>query len=438
MKKNARSAAYYALIDVDLHDGYSNKAIDSILKEFSLSENDSSLATAIFYGVIEKEIILDSCIEIYLNNPNKKLNPRIREIVRIALYQILFMEKIPESAAVNESVSIAKELKLPYSFVNALLRSIVRDKSKMSELLTSNKASLKYSIPEELINMWINAYGSKITGIILNSTLTHSKTWIRINTLKVDNDQFIKNALKYGESTVYQFLNGSLEIKWNRDISKTAEYIDGWFHVQDISSQLYCSVISPSAGDNVLDVCAAPGGKSFTLCEMMGNNGHIVAADKYPEKVRMIEEGKKRLGLSAMECVVRDGYSKESPVIDSDIVLCDVPCSGYGTIKRKPEVRYKNLSAVEDLPNIQYTILDNSAKSVKPGGRLFYSTCTLNPDENNKIADRFISEHDNFKPLEIKIPLGFNRMINEPDNQFTIIPDEYKDGFFIASFKRIR
>lgn len=441
MKNSARGAAVEALLSVKENEGYSNIVIDKVLREYKLESRDKRLASAIFYGTLERQITIDFYLSFALKDGAKKLDSTIEVILRSAVYQIFFMDKIPFSAAVNAAVELTKEYGKKYfsGFVNAVLRTILRKKDTL--ILPSdnseNSLSIRYSVPAELIAMWKTAYGDEITFKILNSLSESPKTFVRINNIKSSvnkiSESFKKNDVNFSEA----ILKNALVIDGIGSLADSEEFQNGLFHVQGIASQIACEIISPKSGEKVLDCCSAPGGKAFTMAEIMGNDGEIVACDLYKGRVNLIKKGAERLGLSIIKAIKRDATEKWNDDEKFDRILCDVPCSGYGVIRKKPEIRYKKLSTVTGLPDIQYQILQNSSYSLKNGGYLIYSTCTLNPAENGQVVEKFLNENKDFEPVAITLPSGVTRAVNEPDFMATLMPFcGSDDGFFIAVMKR--
>jgi len=263
---------------------------------------------------------------------------------------------------------------------------------------------------------------------------------VRINTTKITPDAFFARMDSDGIQCEQGLLPASA-ILHTGNIAALAAFDEGLFHVQDVSSQLCCEILSPQPGERILDACAAPGGKSFTLAEMMGDTGEIIAFDLHENRVTLIESGARRLGLKSVHADVNDA-SKYDPASGSfDGILCDVPCSGLGVLRKKPEIRYKAVTFLDNLPEMQYSILRTSARSLKPGGALVYSTCTLRPAENESIAKKFLSEHPDFSPLDITPILekyGINSAFGDQyKNRITLMPHIHNtDGFFIAAFIR--
>ncbi|HEX3038417.1 MAG TPA: 16S rRNA (cytosine(967)-C(5))-methyltransferase RsmB [Oscillospiraceae bacterium] len=442
--KNARVAALTALLHVDVNEGYSNLVIDKTLKEFQLDPRDCALATAIFYGVLERRITLDSVISQFSKTPIKKMSPQVLEILRIGAYQILYMEKIPKSAAVNEAVNSAKSSGAVKAsgFINGVLRALIRGLDTIA-MPDEKKApiaylSVKYSCPQWLIMLWQQAYGIECTEGLLKSLADRPPIFARVNTTKIDTPQLIEQLASEGvKASTITWLPNAIMLEQTGSISQSKCFQEGLLHIQDLSSQLCCTLLNPQPKQRVIDVCSAPGGKTFTMAEMMKNTGELLAFDKYKGKVRLIRQGANRLGLSIIQAGVRDAENPQEDLALADCVLCDAPCSGLGIIRRKPEIRYKLESTLDTLPNLQYLILCKSAKLVKAGGILFYSTCSLNPKENAEVANRFLKEHNEFLPLSLQLPNPLSHAIEEEQNQLTLMPHVHgTDGFFMAAFRK--
>lgn len=440
--QNPRYVAFKALLKVEYDNAYSNIILDSFLQNAELTVRDKAFAASVFYGVLEKKLSLDYIISGFSSIPLKKIETKTLIILRIAVLQIVFMDKIPDSAAVNEAVKLCKKAKLFSSsgFVNGVLRSISRAENKFvlpeRENITEY-LSVKYSCPKDIVSLWINDYSSECAEDILKSLSGRPPIYARVNTLKTDRSELIKIFADEGvEANAVDCLDNAVEIRYSGAVSNLKSYIDGLFHIQDLSSQICCEILSAEKGDTVTDVCSAPGGKAFTSAEKIHNIGRIYCCDIHNHKLKLIKDGAVRLGTDVINVRCRDALSDE-PLEMSDKVLCDVPCSGLGILRRKPEIRYKADTGIDSLPQIQYGILENSAKYVKPGGLLVYSTCTLHRAENGDIADKFLSEHSEFIPSEIVLPDGIQRTVDEPNNQITLFPQvNNTDGFFISAFTK--
>ncbi len=426
------------LMKMDSSDAYSNLLLDHVFSEAELSDRDKAFAAALFYGVLERRLTLDHVIEKNSRIPFEKLDKAAVQILRTGLYQLLYMPSVPESAAVNESVKLCKKLKCfsAQGFVNGMLRSFIRNGKKISYLGMDpeKRLSVEYSCPEWLTEKLLNEYGTDFTVRALKASVGKPPVYARVNTLKTTTDKLLAELAKHRvRAEAFPGLENCIRLDKAGDIEKCAPFRQGLFHVQDISSQLCCLTLRPVVNETVLDVCAAPGGKSFTLAELMGNNGTLYSMDLHDMRVGLIEDGAARLGIKIIKAMQNDASKFNGALPQADKVLCDVPCSGLGVIRRKPEIKYKDPTEFAGLPEIQYQILETSARYVKPGGTLVYSTCTLSRDENDNVADRFAREHLEFTPIVQPVPYPA-----PGDHKRTYCPDENGgDGFFTASFRRI-
>lgn len=444
LMEDARTAALKALLRVDGDEGYSNLVLDGTLGSSSADRREKALATAIFYGVLERRITLDYMLAQFSKTPLPKLSPAVLEILRIGAYQLLYLEKIPPSAAVNECVNLAKRNKQARAsgFVNAVLRNLLRAKGKlrMPDPAKDRLGSLSvtYSCPKWLIRLWESSYGEACTLGLLGSLCEKPPVFARVNNTLISEENLLERLACEGmEAKRCALLPGAVELSHMGDIGESESYRAGLLHVQDLSSQICCALLDPRPGETVADVCAAPGGKTFTAAERMENRGRVLSFDRTPARVGLIREGAARLKLSCVETGVRDASAPAGEPLRADRVLCDVPCSGLGILRRKPEVRYKLPSTIDSLPDLQYLILCKSSAIAADGGVLVYSTCTLNPGENAGVADRFLAEHGEFEPLALRLPKGIRRAVPEPDNQITLMPHvNGTDGFFVAAFQK--
>ena len=439
---NPRSVALNVLLKIEQEQAYSNLALSNAIRENRLGGVDSAFVSALVYGVLERQITLDYIIKQYSKIPLRKIEIKTKLILRMGVYQLLFMDKVPDSAAVNESVNLAKKHRLQKSsgFINGILRSITRAEPKYSLPDGKDKIyyySIKYSAPQDLVRLWINSYGESNAVAILESLSGRPPICARVNTVKTDADSLTGMLEKEGvKAEKITFLPGALYLSHTGAIENLRAFREGLFHIQDASSQLCVSFLDPKPREIMLDVCAAPGGKSFTAAEMMDDRGKVFSFDLYDQKVRLMESGAKRLGLTSVRASVRDA-AVGVPLPVADRVLCDVPCSGLGILSRKPEIRCKDGLLSSDLPQLQYRILERSAQYLAAGGRLVYSTCTLNPRENNEVAARFLSEHPDFEGVPLRLPDGVERAFDEREYEITLMPHTARtDGFYCAAFGR--
>ncbi|MCQ2483806.1 MAG: 16S rRNA (cytosine(967)-C(5))-methyltransferase RsmB [Clostridia bacterium] len=435
MKKTARQTAFELLNKIQRDNSYSNLALDAVLEKTQADINDKRLISALVYGVVERKITVDYELSLYLSQPLKKLKPQVLTILRMGAYQLLFMDKIPASAAINESVKLAKNNQAAFAsgLVNAVLHKIDSNGLKLPE----NNRSVKYSCPDWLIDMWDRAYGQENTNKLLESSFGGVETVVRVNTLRTDSESLIEKLSEEGiKSRKSDTAADALIIENGGALHRTKAYADGLFHVQDTASQLCCQSLDVREGDTVLDICSAPGGKSFTLAQMMKNNGRLYSFDVYDHRLKLIENGAERLGITCISTMKNDGSVFNDNIPFADRILCDVPCAGLGVIRKKPEIRYKESAEVDKLPDLQYSILCTSAKYLKNEGILVYSTCSLNPDENEKIIERFLSEHNNFSSVRV---LDGHLRYGENTDCISLMPHIHNcDGFFIAAIKKIK
>ena len=425
------------LMKMESSEAYSNLLLDHAFNEAELSDRDKAFAAALFYGVLERRLTLDHVIRTNSKIAFEKLDKAAVQILRTGLYQLLYMPSVPESAAVNESVKMCKKLKCfsAQGFVNGMLRSFIRSGKKISYLGISpeKRLSVEYSCPEWLTEKFISEYGMDFAVRALKASVGKPPVYARVNVLRTTTDKVIAELAKQRiKAAPYPGLVNCIRLEKAGDIEKCAPFRQGLFHVQDISSQLCCLTLHPVVNETVLDVCAAPGGKSFTLAELMGNNGKLYSMDLHDMRVGLIEDGAARLGIKIITAMQNDASKFNGALPQADRVLCDVPCSGFGVIRRKPEIKYKPPEEFAGLPEIQYQILETSARYVKSGGTLVYSTCTLSRAENDDVADRFAASHPEFMPIVQPVPLSA-----PGDYKRTYCPDENGgDGFFTASFRR--
>ena len=405
MEKSSRLIAFEILYKIFYSGSYSNIALDNALDNITESK---SFVSALVYGVAERIITLDYYIGKYLKKPAK---PKVMTVLRLGAYQILYMNRVPNSAAVNESVKLAKEIKLDYycPLVNAVLHKIADDK----EILTDN--SLIYSVPENLLNMWYKQYGRETVEGFLPNINGRPPLFAIPNTLKTDNENLVKLLLDEGIEC--ENIGKAVMINSAADIGSLDSFKKGLFHIEDLSSCECASVLNAKENDVVLDICSAPGGKAFTIAEQMNNRGTVYAFDLYSQRLKLISDGAKRLGIDIIKTAVNDGTVFNDEIPKADKILCDVPCSGFGIIRRKPEIRYKELDSVKDLPKLQLEILTVSSRYLKNKGTLVYSTCTLNQKENERVVEAFLNSNSEFSLI----------------NQKTTFPEKLGgDGFFRA------
>ncbi len=431
---NPRQLAFEALLKTEKEGAYSNIALDFLLSKTDFDTRDKAFVSNLFYGVIERKLTLDYQIGLYTSKPLKKMKADVLTVLRLGAYQLLFMDKVPSSAAVNESVNLTKKNRLSYAsgLVNAVLRKIDKNGLKLpSEKNYSEFLSVKYSCPQWLINKWLKEYGKENTVGILGHSIGAPSNYIRVNNTLTTDKELISLLDKEGVTAKETEVDGCLEIILSgKAVESLNSFKNGLFHVQDKSCQLCVKALKAKKGDRVFDLCAAPGGKTYTVAEIMGDKGEVLSFDIHEHRVRLIKEGADRLKLNSVTALTGDATVYCKDIGTADAVLCDVPCSGFGIIGKKPEIKYKNPDEVKQLPDLQLEILQNAAKYVKPGGRLVYSTCTLSKGENEKVCKRFIESNIDFTAV-----LPLENIYSE--SYITLLPHTHNsDGFFIACFER--
>ncbi len=421
---NARKTAVKALLKVR-ESAYSNITLNKVLNEDQLSGTDRALATALFYGVLDRTITLDYVLSQHIKSPLKKVSAIALENLRVALFQIMYMDSIPDSAAVNEAVNIIKSSKLKHlsGFVNGVLRNILRNNITLPDGNDIRSLSIKYSCPIWIVESFINDYGNDNTIALLQSSLQAPPVTVRVNTLKTTADELFTKLGNEGISAKQIDFDGALEIIGGINVSNCNAYKNGLFHIQDLASQTAVKILNPTQDETVLDICSAPGGKSFTMAQCMNNKGSITACDLYESRVDLIKIGAKRLGIYNISALQNDATQLNGNFKQFDAILCDVPCSGLGVIRRKPEIKYKNIDEYSDITLIQGEILETTSTYLKPGGRLLYSTCTLRQCENEAVINGFLDKHSDYK---VKY-------------QHTFMPHkDGTDGFYCALLQKSR
>ncbi len=431
--KTSRQATLDSLNKIYTKGSYSNIVVDNMINTASLDSRDSAFATMLIYGVVEHQITLDYIISNHSNIKIDKIDSVILQILRLGLYQILFMDSVPDRAAVSESVELSKYSKKSKAsgFVNAVLRNCLRDKenlldfSKIDDL--SKRLSLQYSCPLWLIQMWINDYGKEKTERFLKSSLGQAPTFARVNTLKTDVKSLLDSLSKEGIQANEHEYENCVVIKNPSAAIKSEAFKKGMFHIQDLASQICVKYADIKPNTVVVDVCSAPGGKAFTASEYMNNKGQLLAFDLHEKRVNLIKDGAQRLGITCINANSGDATVFNDSIPLADTVLCDVVCSGLGVIRRKPETKYKNPEDIKKLPEIQLKILKNASRYVKVGGNIIYSTCTVNRAENEQVIETFLKENTDF---------AYN---DENEKCITLFGnDNNSDGFFMCKCKRLR
>ena len=431
----ARETALNALIACRREGAWSNGVLKEYIRRDRLDSRDAALATRLCYGVQQNRGKLDFYLKQLLNGRLKDLHPVVRDILHLGLYQIRELDKIPDAAAVNESVSLTKKYcKNPKAagLVNGVLR-----RASSAQLEEPVSYADRYSHPEELISLLkANLPKGKLEGMLIADNAA-PQTVVQVNTLRTTTEALLERLAQEKVSAVpHPWMTDCLVLSGTGNLENLPTFREGLYYVQDPAAKLsvLCAQL-PKEGARVLDCCAAPGGKSFAAAIAMAGRGEITSCDIHPHKTGLIENGAARLGLANLTARVQDAAQPVAAWVGAmDTVIADVPCSGLGIIRKKPDIRYKNLKELENLPQLQGKILANQASYVKPGGVLLYSTCTVLKRENEDVVQAFLAEHPDFFPEPLTLPEVFAK--NET-GMLTLIPGEYDtDGFFICRLRR--
>ena len=430
---NSRQIAVVALQKCE-NSGYSNLVLKNILETTTLSNKDKGLVSILVYGTIEKMMLLDFILQPFIKKPIEKLDSEVRAILRSGLYQCLFLTNIPNRAAINEAVLLTKKMgKTSASgFVNAVLRKTsVIDVTTLKFKNELERISVTYCVSKSIAKIFMNSYKENYEDI-LKACLEKAELTIRVNTLKTTQDKLITLLTDKKIEILETDINNCLIVKYKGDITKTQEFKDGLFNIQGKPSQITALLVNAKKGEKIIDVCSAPGGKSSIIAQTMQNSGELYSCDLQESRLSLIQKVFNRLNITVGTVMQNDACVYNKKFENADAVLCDVPCSGIGILSKKPDIRYKDLTNLQDLINIQKKILETSSKYVKKGGRLIYSTCSLNPNENQNVVSEFLKTNKEFKLKDT--------VINDVkyDGETIFLPQKgQSDGFYLAYLERM-
>lgn len=430
-----RKKALDLLMSYELEGRYVNLLLSSPSLK-TLSREKSAQLTALLYTSVENKLKYDYFIASLSKRSIDKIDLRVKNILRLGLCQILDMSSIPDYAAVNETVKLTANPQ-ERSFVNGVLRAAVRSKDNMpyppKEKNLLRYLSIKYSMPLPLVKHFCGVYGEEAVEELLKALSEEKNLSLTVNTEKIVREDLMAKLSEYEPKSSRYSKNGIILGKKIAP-ARLNGFDDGEFFVQDEASRIAVELLRAERGMTVVDVCSAPGGKAFFAAIKVGTTGRVYSFDIHESKLSLIEGGAKRLGLDNITVSCRDATVPcEELFGTADRVICDVPCSGLGVLSKKPDLRYKDVSALEELPSLQYTILEKSAGYLKAGGYMIYSTCTLNPSENEEITDKFIKAHSEFAYE----PIFFGDLSSE-NGKLTLLPNIHgTDGFYIALIKRM-
>ena len=434
MATNIRKIAFELLRSYEEEGRYVNLLLSSS-KVKLLSKEERGALTALLYTVVEKKITYDYFLSAFSKRPSSEIDPYVRDIIRIGMCQILDMKSIPDFAAVNESVKLARH-KGEAGFINAVLRAAVRSKDALPypkrEKNEARYLSVYYSIPVQTVKLFMEIVGEDECEALIRAMSNERGLSITVNENKISRDTLLEKLLPLGAKASPYTENG---IVFEKSISpkELSGFSEGEFFVQDEASRIEALALDVKEGQRIIDVCSAPGGKAFAAAIKTGSEGSVHAFDIHESKLSLIKDGAQRLGLANITVGVRDAAKPDESLFYSfDRVICDVPCSGLGVFAKKPDLRYKDVSAISALPTLQYEILEKSALYLKAGGVLVYSTCTVNPLENEAVTDKFIAAHPEFSYEGADI-----RGLDFSKGRITLLPHKNgTDGFYIAKLRK--
>ena len=432
----AREAALTLLERCRRSGTWSSQALDQLLRRSDLSEQDSALTTSLFLGVIQNHRYLDHYIDLYCRSG--KLEPKLRDLLRLGACQILLMDRIPAHAAVNETVALCRKLKLDRAagLVNAVMRRLSENRDRLPEIPGKGSAAylaVRYSQEDWLAEKLMQQHGYSFAEEFFRACQLPPDTDLQINTLKTDLSSFEEKLVAAGCSyRLPTFPSNCISVGGGK-VPELPGFREGLFFVQDRAAAMAVEIADPHPGMRVLDACAAPGGKSFAAAVRMENKGAVLSCDIHGKKLGLIRTGAERLGISCLETAEKDaGLFDPAWAEQFDLVIADVPCSGLGVMRKKPEIRFKKQDELSGLPSVQRRILDNLARYVAPGGTLIYSTCTVLQEENEEIVRAFLQNDPTFESVDFSVG---GRQSNR--GCYTFWPQvDGTDGFFAAKLMR--
>ena len=429
---NARRLAFSVLSEVEKDGAYSNIALNKAFSEHLPDGRDRAFVTRLVYGVLENKLTLDYQIRQYLRQGIRLKTP-VRVLLRLGAYEILYLDGVPARASVNEYVTIARFVGVSYAagMINAVLRRISEHGLVLPEENEEHYLSVKYSVAPAILSVYEKEFGDE-TPRFLAAVCGETRIYGRINSLKTDFNG-LKDALS-AEGIEISPVDGVKDAFYFSDsaaFQSTKAFSQGRFFIQDLSGICAGLLLAPEPGMKILDVCAAPGGKSFSAAIAAGGIGTVISRDLHEHKIALIADQAKRLGLHNIDAQVGDALNTP-PCAEFDRVICDVPCSGLGVLRKKPELRYRDLSSMEELKDLQYRILCAAAGALKPGGRMVYSTCTVTREENEAVVTAFLKAHPDYVPVRVPLPYG-----SESDPGVRFLPQTDRcDGVYACAIER--
>ncbi|WP_156417449.1 16S rRNA (cytosine(967)-C(5))-methyltransferase RsmB [Paenibacillus etheri] len=446
---SARDIALDILVKVEQQGAYSNLLLNSSLQKSALSREDAGLVTELVYGTISRMNTLDYVLEEFVSKGIAKLQPWVRNLLCLSLYQIMYLDRIPSHAAVNEAVNIAKKKGHQgiSGMVNGVLRSVLRagDLPVIPDGLSpAKRISIQYSHPLWLVKRWITEYGADTAESICAANNEPPAVSVRVNTTMISREALLSQMIEQGlQASASEVSPYGIVVKGGGNLALSSWYRDGYLSVQDESSMLVAEAVAPEPGMKVLDCCAAPGGKTAHMGELMKDEGSIFANDLHPHKAKLISDQAARLGLDSVVTGSADALELEHTLEHQsfDRILLDAPCSGLGVIRRKPDLKWrKQPEDVASVASLQGQLLQSVSKLLKPGGVLVYSTCTTEQTENSEVVAAFLKQNPDFTSITFTSPL-WDRMegtaLAEGEG-IQLLPHHYgSDGFYISMLQRV-
>ena len=429
---NARDTALAALLACRRQNAWSDGVLKEYIRRDGLDRRDAALASRLCYGVLQNRSLLDHYLQSFVRGKLSKLQPVVLDILRLGAYQLACMDKIPVSAAVNSAVEQTK--KYANQKAAGLVNGVLRSMSRAEKLPEPEDLATKYSHPQELVELLRQTVGEEELEDLLRADNEIPATAVQVNTLRATYAEAEAALIAAGAACRrHPVLDDCILVTGTGSLELLEPFKNGWVYVQDAGAHMAAAAAGIRPNMTVLDCCAAPGGKSFAAAIAMQDQGTIVSCDLHNHKIKLIDAGAERLGITCIEALAHDATAFEQKwEAQFDVVIADVPCSGLGVIRKKPDIRYKDLKQTENLPIIQRKILDTVCRYVKPGGVLLYSTCTLLARENQDVARAFLHEHPEFRAEKLPLPVA-----EDETGMVTLYPHRHEtDGFFICRLRR--
>ncbi|WP_245625190.1 16S rRNA (cytosine(967)-C(5))-methyltransferase RsmB [Paenibacillus stellifer] len=448
-RATARETALDVLLRVEQEGAYSNLQLNSSLQKAGLSREDAGLATELVYGTLSRLNTLDFMLDQFVSKGVAKLQPWVRCLLRMSLYQIVYLDRIPSHAAVNEAVNLAK--KRGHQGISGMVNGVLRSALRTGELPAlpsgldeAERISLEHSHPLWLVKEWIGRFGAETAEAICRADNEPPAVSVRVNTTMTARDKLLLEMREQGlDAFPSQLSPFGIVVRGGGNLALSDWYRDGVLSIQDESSMLVAEALSPEPGMKVLDCCSAPGGKTSHIAELMEDQGSIVACDLYPHKAELVAQQAERLGLGSIETIAIDALElpQRYPAMSFDRILLDAPCTGLGVIRRKPDLKWSKTPGDRiEISRLQRRLLNGAAELLKPGGILVYSTCTIGSAENEENVKDFLSSHPEFVSSDQDSPLAerLGSLLSADQPGMQILPQQFgSDGFYIAVLRRL-